>query len=163
MTLLIFIIVLSVLVLVHELGHFLAAKKAGIKVEEFGLGLPPRLIGKRIGETIYSINALPFGGFVRMAGEDAASKNIPKNRQFIYQKRSIKTVILIAGVIMHLLLAFVCFSVVYSISGIPTLTDHVKIEDILPNSPAKDAGLVSGDIVVSINNQNISLFLRKKK
>ena len=73
MTLVLFILILSVLVFVHELGHFLAAKKAGVLVEEFGFGLPPRLWGKKVGETLYSINALPIGGFVKLYGEDPSS------------------------------------------------------------------------------------------
>ena len=71
MTIILFIIILSILVLVHEFGHFIAAKKNGIRVEEFGLGLPPRILGKKIGETLYSLNFLPFGGFVKLTGEDA--------------------------------------------------------------------------------------------
>ena len=70
------IIFLSVFVLIHELGHFLAAKKFGLLVEEFGFGLPPRIWGKKIGETIYSINALPFGGFVKIYGENADSRGL---------------------------------------------------------------------------------------
>jgi len=70
LTIITFLIVLSILVLVHEAGHFLLAKKAGIKVEEFGFGYPPRIVAKKIGETIYSLNLLPFGGFVRLYGEE---------------------------------------------------------------------------------------------
>ena len=72
LTILVFVIMLSVLVLIHELGHFLTAKKFGIKVEEFGFGFPPRVFGKKRGETLYSINALPIGGFVKLYGEDEA-------------------------------------------------------------------------------------------
>lgn len=71
MTLILFILILSLLVFIHELGHFVAAKKNGIRVEEFGLGLPPRILGKKVGETVYSLNLLPFGGFVKLTGEDA--------------------------------------------------------------------------------------------
>ena len=69
-----FLIVLSILVFIHEIGHFLAAKKAGIKVEEFGFGYPPRIWGKKVGETIYSINLIPFGGFVRLLGQEIRDK-----------------------------------------------------------------------------------------
>ena len=69
-TLIVFILILSLLVLIHELGHFFVARKMGVRVEEFGFGIPPRVWGKKIGETVYSINALPFGGFVKVAGED---------------------------------------------------------------------------------------------
>ena len=78
---LIFILTLLVLVLIHEFGHFLIAKKFGIKVEEFGFGIPPRLFGKKFGETLYSINALPLGGFVRLLGEDSEDK-VKNERDF---------------------------------------------------------------------------------
>ena len=74
-----FLIILSILILVHELGHFLVARKFGIRVEEFGLGYPPKIFGKKIGETEYSLNWLPFGGFVRMLGEDSGEQ--VKNKQ----------------------------------------------------------------------------------
>ncbi|MFA5532579.1 MAG: site-2 protease family protein, partial [Candidatus Shapirobacteria bacterium] len=74
MDLIIFIVALSVLVLVHEWGHFIAARKTGVKVEEFGLGLPPRMIGKKIRGTIYSLNWLPIGGFCKLYGEDGDGK-----------------------------------------------------------------------------------------
>ena len=98
--LLTFFIILSVLILVHELGHFLVARWFKIKVEEFGFGYPPRLIGKKIGETIYSLNWLPFGGFVRMLGEDLQEGK----GSFSSQKKGIKVAVLLAGVSMNFLL-----------------------------------------------------------
>ena len=88
MTILVVIIGISVLVLIHEFGHFIVAKKMGLLVEEFGFGFPPRLWSKKIGETVYSLNALPFGGFVKIAGEESQSElsgknpNVPKERMF---------------------------------------------------------------------------------
>jgi len=154
MTLLVFILVLSVLILVHEFGHFIAAKKSGVKVEEFGLGLPPRLIGKRVGETIYSINALLFGGFVRMAGEEHPQNKLDKSRQFFFQSKKVKAVIISAGVAMNLLLALVTFSAVYSIAGIPTL-DGVKILEVQESTPAQTAGIKAEDVVIAVNNQPV--------
>src|SRR3989337_3867428 len=78
-TILVFLLILSVLVLIHEAGHFFVARKFGIKVEEFGFGFPPRLFGKKIGETIYSINWLPIGGFVKLYGEDEAGGGTVKS------------------------------------------------------------------------------------
>ena len=78
MTLLIFLITLSIMVFVHELGHFLVAKKNGIRVEEFGLGLPPTIYSKKVGETVYSLNLLPFGGFVKLTGEDIGDEESKK-------------------------------------------------------------------------------------
>ena len=87
LTILIFVTILSVVVLIHELGHFLVAKKLGVKIEEFGFGLPPRIFGKKIGETTYSINLLPIGGFVKLYGEDEAGSGRPEVSS---QKQEIK-------------------------------------------------------------------------
>src|SRR4030066_1882460 len=102
---LVFILVLSVLVLAHEFGHFIVARKAGILVEEFGFGIPPRLFGKKIGETIYSINALPFGGFVRLHGESSEEGIIHPRRAFLNKSKKVRTGIVVAGGIMNFLLA----------------------------------------------------------
>ena len=116
MDLIIFVVALSILVLVHEFGHFIAARKTGVKVEEFGLGLPPRIIGKKIGETIYSLNWLPIGGFCKMLGEDLTDsvKDFGKNKEesFQYKKPWQKLLIVLGGVLMNLILAIVIFSVV---------------------------------------------------
>src|SRR3989344_1907794 len=115
LTILVFIIILSVLVLVHELGHFLVAKKLGIKVEEFGFGFPPRVWGKKIGETIYSINWLPIGGFVKLYGEDEAGGGSLKlkdptekiadlKRAFFARPVRQRAIVVVAGVVMNALL-----------------------------------------------------------
>ena len=103
-TIIAFIIILAALVLIHELGHFIAAKKAGVKVEEFAIGFPPKLWSKKIGETEYSINAIPIGGYVRMEGELEEHKS---PRAFENQGRFKRFIISIAGVVMNLLLAWV--------------------------------------------------------
>ena len=143
------IIFLSILILVHELGHFLAAKKFGLLVEEFGFGLPPRIWGKKIGETIYSINALPFGGFVKIYGEDghlekSLEKEIfPDSRSFAFLKIWQRVIILAAGVFFNFLLGWIVFSIIFSI-GMPSA---VIITDVLKNTPAAEAGLMQGDII----------------
>ena len=126
----IFILVLSLLILVHELGHFLAARKAGILVEEFGFGLPPRVFGKKVGETIYSINLLPFGGFVRLHGENYEEDIINPKRAFLNSKLSTRTIIITAGVVMNFLLAIVAFAIVYSFTGVPRQTNEVMILEV---------------------------------
>jgi len=151
----IFILVLSLLVLVHEAGHFFVAKKAGIWVEEFGFGLPPRVIGKKVGETIYSINLLPFGGFVRLHGENYEEDITKPKRAFLNHSKRVRTAIVVAGVVMNFLLAFLCFSIVYSFSGIPKKTDNVKIVDVSSSSPASEAGILVGDMVKSVDGQEI--------
>ncbi|OGD60802.1 hypothetical protein A3I57_03040 [Candidatus Beckwithbacteria bacterium RIFCSPLOWO2_02_FULL_47_23] len=136
-----FLIILSVLILVHELGHFWSAKRHGIKVEEFGFGYPPRLLGGKIGETVYSINLLPFGGFVRMLGEDQAAGN----RSFFVQKKSVRALVLLAGVTMNFLLGVVLFGAIYTKLGIPEPVDYLTVTGVAPGSPAESAGLKAND------------------
>src|SRR4030042_6143220 len=108
LTLITFLLVLSVLVLVHEFGHFLAAKKAGIKVEEFGFGYPPRLFGKKFRGTIYSLNWLPFGGFVRLYGEQT-DKKIKSQDAFCPKNKKTRSLVLFAGGFFYFLLSVVVF------------------------------------------------------
>lgn len=154
--LLIFLVGLSVLVLVHEFGHFLAAKRVGIKVEEFGLGFPPKVFKWRRGETEYSINALPFGGFVRLYGEEHSVKK-EKNRSFYHQSRDVRTSVIVAGVVMNLLLAIVVFTGLYSILGVPTQTKQsVVITYIFPDSPAQAAEVQPLDRIDSIAGEKVT-------
>lgn len=148
-----FFVVLSLLVLIHELGHYLSAKSSGIWVEEFGFGIPPRIWGKKIGETIYSINAFPFGGFVKLHGENPSDEN-PTNpkRAFNNKSKLTRTKIIVAGVFMNLVLGVISFAIVYSILGIPRETENVKIIDIVTGSPAQVAKLVVGDTVRAVDN-----------
>lgn len=155
-SILVFFAVLSLLVIVHELGHFLVAKKNGIWVEEFGFGLPPKLFGKKIGETIYSINALPFGGFVRLHGEMSESGVTKKNRAFINKSLWVKTAVITAGVIMNFLLAILMFAIVYSFTGIPKELKEVKVLDVATNSPAQIAQIIVGDKILSVDGVNVS-------
>ena len=168
LSLLVFLLTLSVLVLVHELGHFLAAKKAGIKVEEFGFGYPPRAWGKKIGETIYSLNWIPFGGFVRLYGEELqeAKGQVSQgvNRAFWAKSKAARVMVILAGVVGNLLLAVFCFSIVYSVSGIPTATNQVKIIEVAVDSPAEVAGFKQDDLVIAVDGQavkNIEDFTQK--
>lgn len=155
-SILVFLIVLSILILVHELGHFIVAKRSGVWVEEFGFGLPPKIFGKKIGETIYSLNLLPFGGFVRLHGELTEDSVTKPKRAFINKSKKVKTAVIIAGVIMNFLLGVVCFAIVYSSTGIPRETNKVKVLDIAPGSPAQVSGIVSGDVIVTVKDQEIA-------
>ena len=110
MTILVFIIVLVVLIVVHEFGHFVVAKWAGMRVDEFGLGYPPRLFGYKKGETLYSLNAIPFGGFVKIHGEDGLMGGERDVRAFSAKPRHIQAVVLVAGIAMNLILALVIFT-----------------------------------------------------
>jgi len=137
--------------MVHELGHFLAAKKFGIFVEEFGIGLPPRIFGIRIGETVYSVNWLPIGGFVKLYGEEgdmpaAKKQKIPKNRAFYARPVWQRVIVISAGVVMNFLLAITVISYIFT-QGVMVPSDRVHIEKIVEDSPAESAGLEQGDII----------------
>ncbi|MCX7996909.1 MAG: M50 family metallopeptidase [Patescibacteria group bacterium] len=151
MNVLAFFIILAVLVLIHEFGHFIAAKRMGIKVEEFGFGFPPRVFGKKIGETLYSYNLLPIGGFVKVYGEEYHEDEgkIDKARAFIYKKPWQKSIVLLAGVFMNFILGWFLISYLFT-QGIPTPTANATISDVSPNSPAAAAGLRQGDEILRI-------------
>jgi regulator of sigma E protease len=149
LTIITFLLVLSVLVLVHEGGHFLIAKKAGIKVEEFGFGYPPRLWAKKVGETEYSVNLLPLGGFVRLYGEDDLTTHA--QHSFWAQSKRARAGVVVAGVVMNFLLAILVFTLVYSITGLPFESDRVKIVGVVPNSPADRVGLKTGQVIQALN------------
>ena len=152
MDILIFILALSVLVLVHEFGHFFAAKITGVTVEEFGLGLPPKIFGKKAFGTEWSLNWLPIGGFCKLLGENPEDelKKGEVNHSFQNKNPWQKGLIVLGGVMMNLVLAVVIFSVVYTILGIPTDTDQVKIIVVAKNSPAEKIGLKDGDWIKSV-------------
>lgn len=152
-TFLLFVLILSLLVLVHELGHFLFAKLAGVKVEEFGLGLPPKIWGFKRGETVYSINLLPIGGFVRLSGEEE-TKEAPNS--FSRQGALTKSLVVTAGVIMNLLLGYLLVFVAFSQIGIPSVSIQLQITEVAEDSPAKNAKLLSNDQIVSVDEQKFS-------
>lgn len=154
-SIIIFILVLSVLILVHEAGHFFAARKAGVLVEEFGIGLPPRIFGRKYGETVYSLNLLPFGGFVRLHGENSQETITNPKRAFLNQSKKTRAVIILAGVFMNFVLAILAFSIVYSFTGTPRESSNVRIVEIRPDSPAGTSGLREGDIVREIDDVKI--------
>lgn len=155
-SILVFLLVLSILVIVHEAGHFIVAKRAGIWVEEFGFGIPPKIWGKKIGGTIYSLNLLPFGGFVRLHGETREEDIAKPEKAFLSKSKKTRVAVIIAGVIMNFLLAIVAFAIVYSFSGVPRETKDVKILEVVANSPAAEVQLLPGDIVKKIDNQDIA-------
>jgi len=151
---LVFIVILTVLVLIHELGHFSAARIIGVKVEEFGLGLPPKITGKKIGETEYTLNWLPIGGFVRLAGEDTpptsealAGKRVSKYKRYFWARsKKERIIILSAGVCMNFILA-VLITTGLLIHGVHEPSGRVHVQKVIPNTPAASAGLMEGDII----------------
>lgn len=148
-----FFIILTVLVLIHELGHYWVARKIGVQVDEFGFGLPPRIVGKRIGKTIYSLNWLPIGGFVRLAGEDDEGGKRPKGataqKYFWARSKRERSAILLAGVTMNFLLSVVITSYLLT-DGVHEPSGRVHVEDVALGTPAADAGLMVDDIIYSI-------------
>lgn len=150
--------ILGVLILVHELGHFFAARLVGIRVEEFGLGLPPRLYGYTAKSgVIYSLNWIPFGGFVKMYGQDDMRTDggaAYGDDSFVTKTPLQRAFVLVAGVIMNLLLALLIFTVVAAGHGRAVV--QVRIGEVVPDSPAAVAGWQSNDLLVSVAGQQIS-------
>lgn len=171
MSILLFIIILFVLVLVHEFGHFIVAKKNNIRVDEFGFGYPPRAakLFKR-GETEFTLNWLPFGGFVKIFGEDPndESMNGPdKSRALIHKPARIQAAVLIAGVVFNWVMAWILLSIGF-MSGLPAaISDNVnpryiqdqtfRITQVVSDSPAGSAGLMLGDTILSVTKENETL------
>ena len=171
MPLFIFLLILVALVVVHELGHFFAAKLFGIKVEEFGVFFPPRIKAWRFGETEYSLNSLPFGGFVRIFGEEAVEGETPllpqeARKSFAHRSRTVQAVVLAAGIVCNLLFAWLVLSVGYMV-GLPTSVEHkgfgtvhnaqVMIVSVFPGSPAQSVGIKPGDVVLAAQTATASL------
>ncbi|HUV39852.1 MAG TPA: RIP metalloprotease RseP, partial [Planctomycetota bacterium] len=139
----------GVLIMIHELGHFLAAKWAGVRVDKFALGLGPKIVSFQRGETEYSIRWIPIGGFCALAGEEPGSEtNAPPERQFRNQSPGKRAVILFAGVLMNFLLAIVLFSLAF---GIGVKFPRALIGRVEPGSPAEQAGLRPGDEIIGID------------
>ena len=152
---------LLLLIVVHELGHFALAKKFRVKVEEFGIGIPPRVLGKKLGETMYSFNLLPVGAFVRLEGEE---KEVESERSFSRKPIWQRALIVVGGVVAGWLAAFFLFGVTGAVWGIPVAIPDdfeaniqdpkVQIIGIVQNSPAQDAGLQLGDIIVQVQAED---------
>ncbi len=168
LSIIIFVFSLIVLVLIHEFGHFLLAKKFGIKVEEFGVGIPPRAWGKKIGETIYSLNWIPYGGFVRLLGEDETDKKILSNpRSFASHPVSQRIIVVVAGVVMNLVMAWVLFYTVLIAQDFkiiyPTLETAAYIGHVEEGYPAKEAGLKSGEKIVQVDGREVEGFEKARQ
>lgn len=153
------------LVVIHELGHFLLAKKFGIKVEEFGIGYPPKIFGKKIGETVYSLNLLPFGAFVRIYGHE---ERINDPKSFSAKPIWQRALVILGGVISFWLVAFALLSIVMAIGAPIGISDNetaglkdikVQIIAVANNSPAQRAGLKIGDTILKAGEEEITKVL----
>ena len=153
----VFIILLGPLMFIHELGHFWGAKKAGIRVEEFGMGFPPRAltIAKR-GETTYSLNWLPIGAFVRMTGEDGAAVSDP--RSFGAASKKWRLITLFAGPFMNFIGAFVILTAAYLFFATTPSEFRYRITQVQPGKAAEQLGILPGDVVVSANGVDLTQF-----
>lgn len=168
LTIVSFIIVLGVLVFIHEFGHYITAKKSGIMVSEFALGFGPKLIYKKIGETLYSIRAIPLGGFCNMVGEFPADESMPEKERKVYekakkegrlfnQKSAVKRLaVILMGPVMNFMLAALIFILAFAVFGVPTSTnDQAILGEVIPEQPAAEAGLQANDRILAINGQEI--------
>jgi len=157
-TLVLFIATFTLIVAVHEFGHFASARLLGMKVLEFAFGFPPRLWGIRRGETEYTINWVPFGGFVRILGQDDFSiqqQGTGDPRSFTAKPWWAQAIVLAAGVFMNFVLAAVILTIAFMVGGATAPTGDVRIFDVKPNSPAAVAGVHVGDIVVDVDGTPI--------
>lgn len=163
MTILLFVIILAALVFVHELGHFLAAKISGIRVDEFSIGFPPRIFSFKKGETKYSLNLIPFGGYVKIFGEDPTEEALHHagdSRSFISKPKSIQAMVLAAGITFNLIFAWLLLSSGFLV-GMPVPHNYSEgnvqdlkliITSIAKDSPADNAGLKSGDVLLRMQS-----------
>jgi regulator of sigma E protease len=170
-TTLIFLIILGLLVFVHELGHFLFAKKSGVKVEEFGIGFPPKLFSykPKNDETLYSLNLIPFGGFVKIFGEDGEEVSnlaVDSERSFVNKPKYIQILILVAGVSFNVIFGWILLISGFYI-GLPTVITEenskyatqleLSIVEILADSPADKADLRVGDNIIYLETNGIKI------
>lgn len=150
-SIIIFLIIISVVILAHELGHFITARASGVRVEEFGLGFPPRIFSIKRGETVYSLNAIPLGGFTKMAGEE--DPKVP--RSLANKNAGIRLLVLSAGSIMNLLLPLLLFSIAFMVPH-DLVIEPAVIKTVVPNSPAALAGIEAGDTIIGVDTKAIN-------
>jgi regulator of sigma E protease len=158
------VIVLSLLIFVHEFGHFITAKLSGMRVDEFGFGFPPRIFGVKRGGTVYSVNWIPIGGFVKIKGEDGGGSR--DRDSFASRKPWQRATVIVAGVVMNMALAWLLLSIGYVI-GLPQVVDdppyaatvrdaRIQVFSVLADSPADTGGLEAGDIILEVNGQEVT-------
>jgi regulator of sigma E protease len=169
MSIILFILILAFLIFVHELGHFIVAKKSGVRVDEFAIGFPPKIFGWKRGETSYVLNLIPFGGYVKIFGENPDEDSIAgpdKSRSFVNAKKWKQALILVAGISFNLIAAWILLSISF-MSGLTTSVQdsyakyahdpHVLVTYIQKDSPASKAGIIAGDRIISLQSGQILL------
>ncbi len=179
-TIIFVLLIISFLVVIHELGHYWASKRNGVRVEEFGIGYPPKIFGKKFGETLYSLNLIPFGGFVKITGEEETEEGSTEKvatdpHSFSNKTPWQKSQILIAGVFMNMLLSFFLFYILLFSNGfksfhIPMVFDHqfkygkelvygTMVFDMEKDSPADRAGIKPGEVILKVDGKEIDSVL----
>jgi len=158
-TILAFVFVLGILVFIHEFGHFILAKLVGIRVERFSLGFPPRMFGKKIGDTDYCISWIPIGGYVKLSGmiDESFDKDTIKGEPWEFMSKPVyqRFLVIFAGPLMNLLLAVFIFGIITFLSGISELPNPT-IGNVAPNSYAEQIGFQKGDILVAVDGKEVS-------
>ena len=164
-------VVLGLVIIAHELGHFFGAKAMGVKVERFSIGFPPKMIGKKFGETEYALSWIPFGGYVKMLGENPGEEGeVPveeQNRSFSHKPAWSRFFIVAAGPVSNYLLAILIFCLIFLFEGIPHLSPFIG--EIQKDMPAEAAGLMAGDKILVINDnpvqywEDVSTRIRESK
>jgi len=156
LTLIAFIFVFSILIFFHELGHFIAAKAAGVRVYKFAFGFGPKILGFTIKQTEYLICLIPLGGYVKMAGEmgqedvKETSEEVSEEQRFDKKTLGIRALIVALGPFMNIATAVVIFSLIFFTNGIPVVTNYVST--VIENGPAEQAGILSGDKIIAIDS-----------
>lgn len=157
MSILLAVIVIGVLIFVHELGHFLAARAAGIRVHEFALGMGPIVFARTRGHTRYSLRAIPIGGFLRVAGEEGEESEIPEDERYDKKPIRVKALFVAGGAFMNFALAILIFILIFTFMGVPS-TEPV-LGAVTPDSPAEAAGLRPGDRVLYVGDNAIGSWI----
>lgn len=157
--LLLFLFILGLLIIVHELGHFIAAKRAGVKVESFSIGFGPRLLTSRRGDTEYSISAIPLGGYVKCAG-DSLEEYKGKPYEYLSKAPGKRAGIVFMGPLLNYVLGFLCFWIIL-FAGYPTLT--TKVGGLIDGFGAKEAGLQVGDVITAIDSEKVKYWEEMQK
>lgn len=147
------IVVLGFLIVFHELGHFLVAKRVGVGVLKFSVGFGPKILGRKVGSTEYVVSAIPLGGFVKMVGEDPEEELSEADRAISFHHKSIgkRTAIVLAGPFANLLFSCIAFSIVFALYGARVPSESAKVGGVMEGMPAAAAGLRTGDIVKEVN------------
>lgn len=160
------IVALGLIILVHESGHYLAAKLSGVRVDRFSIGFPPHVLKQQWGETEYCLGIVPLGGYVKMAGmlDESMDEEI-KGEPWEFQSKSFpkKVFIMSAGVIMNFILAAVIFSIITAHTGIPEASDSTVVQQVVPDYPAAEVGMTPGAEITAVNNTSVKTWEKLTK